>query len=435
MNISLGAASDLHTRGHPPVALGPFLAAFFMQTITSASVKSSTAVSADPRVGWYSANARVRAWCSKAPRTVPSPPVLAGTRSSETCHATEEDSAGAASATSAGAGSGDAGALPPPASGAVAGAGAEGFFFAGMADVTWEDTLRSADQFLHSSGAWTTHKQIAGLRQALDGVRKVTNVFPLAPHPMYPQHPVQCTWVPHYYSAIRDPTALLDAWTAVCIHTARIAGPGVVGEHVVCSGDGLADKAGIYHMGFHFGHDPHVMSGYAQRDFIIGPLNEKNQWHALLIAKAVAALRQAVLARGGLFVHSGDWESIKCMARGLCWGATGFFIKDPNQGVLSAYLWLHQARSAAAALVPTVADVAILPVAAVQIVATQILGGVCGTEGARKLTFNGIACLPCAISAATSTATLRPGMGIPRSAHPVSGCWAPTIAIKTVLQA
>ena len=81
----------------------------------------------------------------------------------------------------------------------------------------------------------------------------------------------------------------------------------------------------------------------SQRDFIFGPLNEKNQWHALLIGKAVANLREAVQARGGLFVHSGDWESIKCMARGLCWGATGFFIKDPNQGVPSADLCLPQA--------------------------------------------------------------------------------------------
>jgi len=144
---------------------------------------------------------------------------------------------------------------------------------------------------------------------------------------------VECTWVPGYYSAARLPEPLLDAWTVVCTKTGRIAGPGIVGEHVVCSGDGLADKAGIYHMGFHFGHDSKVMSGYAHRDFILGPLNEKNQFHAQLISKGVAELRAAVLARGGLFVHSGDWESIKCMARGLCLNPTGFFIKDPNQGV------------------------------------------------------------------------------------------------------
>eukprot|EP01079_Euglenida_sp_SAG-EU17-18_P005212 gene5212-5278_t len=83
-------------------------------------------------------------------------------------------------------------------------------------------------------------------------------------------------------------------------------------------------------MGFHIGSDTKVMSGYAHRDFIIGPLNEKNQFHACFIANAMATLRGVVLARGGLFVQSGDWESLKCMIRGLCYQEGGFRVKDPN---------------------------------------------------------------------------------------------------------
>ena len=147
---------------------------------------------------------------------------------------------------------------------------------------TWDDILESCDQFLHASGAWTTHRAITRLGAALKAVRDVTNEFPLAPNSLYPQFPVRCVWLDGYYSAVRDPAALLDAWVAVCVHTARIATPGLVGKHVVCSGDGLADKAGIYHMGFHVGEDTKVMSGYVHRDFVVGPLNEKNQFHAHL---------------------------------------------------------------------------------------------------------------------------------------------------------
>lgn len=294
--------------------------------------------------------------------------------------------------------------------------------------VTWDTLLHTIDDFVHSSGAWTTHKKMMELGTPLRHARDVLNVHPLAPHPQFLAHRVECHFVPAFKSAIRMPQQLLDAWTFCCVNTGRIAGPGLVGEHVVCSGDGLADKCSIYHLGFHFGSDPNVMSAYAHRDFIVGPLSEKNQFHAMFLGKGVADLRRAVLSRGGLFVHSGDWESMKCMARGLFANPGGFAIKDTNARILPAPLCLPAARTAT--LVPWPADVAVRLIGLRDQPIPQLKDGVCGTKIAKKPTSFGMSFWMHALSGALWTATRRPGMVIRRVPHPVSACWGRTIATR-----
>ena len=173
--------------------------------------------------------------------------------------------------------------------------------------------------------------------------KNVTDRYPLWPHPGYEKFLLWSTAHRVFSSATREPGALLDGWVEACYLAGRIPSPHARDTRVVCRADGISDKPQTYHVGFILADDSHLMSAYSQRDFLVGVLGEKNQFHMLYGAGQIADLRRHVEAQGGLMYMNMDMMALKSFSRGLCHPRTGFALKDFNAGTGSpaVYAGLH----------------------------------------------------------------------------------------------
>eukprot|EP01079_Euglenida_sp_SAG-EU17-18_P005044 gene5044-5152_t len=77
--------------------------------------------------------------------------------------------------------------------------------------------------------------------------------------------------------AERPPGPLIDTWLWTLAHAGRIPSPLAASNQIVVKGDGLADKASLYHLSFVVSDDPRRMSNFAHRLLLVGSLKENNQ--------------------------------------------------------------------------------------------------------------------------------------------------------------
>ena len=192
-------------------------------------------------------------------------------------------------------------------------------------------------KFCHLSISWTGWVEAHPHGGNMHAVNKVLRAAPLAvlAPPTMGQPKVEYTECPRM--AERLPGPLIDTWLWTLAKAGRIPSPVAASNQIVVKGDGLADKAGLYHLSFVVSDDSRRMSNFAHRLLLVGSLKENNQWHCLILARTLARTHHAAQARGLALVHCGDWVCMKSLARGLCHNPGGFALKDPNARMLASF--------------------------------------------------------------------------------------------------
>ena len=249
-------------------------------------------------------------------------------------------------------------------------------------------------KFCHLSISWTGWVEAHAHGDDLHAVNKVLREAPLAVvgPPAMVQPIVKYTACPRM--ADRPPGPLIDTWLWTLARAGRIASPLAPSNQIVVKGDGLADKASLYHLSFVVSDDPRRMSNFAHRLLLVGSLKENNQWHCLILAATLARTNQAAVARGLALVHAGDWVCMKSLARGLCHNPGGFALKGPNARMLAAPPHLPATMCLLTPLFrpcrPCKGRAIGLhrhPCVPPQPSPPQVLAGACGTGRARRQTF------------------------------------------------
>jgi hypothetical protein len=201
-------------------------------------------------------------------------------------------------------------------------------------ECTWEEALAECVDFITGSQAWTPFLKHSANRVTIENVRKAINVRPLEPQPYAHMYPCKIFYVSPIKSAYRNPVDLFYAWLRAAGNAGRIPSLEPARQCIVARGDGLKDKVGLYHLGFILGDDVMHQSAYAQRDIIVGHLDEENQFAAFILAKALAELVAFSRRIGCAFLHTGDYNHLLCMSRGFSEHGRGFARKDANQSML-----------------------------------------------------------------------------------------------------
>ena len=191
-----------------------------------------------------------------------------------------------------------------------------------------------------------THNKDA--RMAME-YRKTTDVYPLFPRPGWQKFFLPAINNRPWYGAYRDPETLMDAWAEACFLAGRLDSPVPQEGRVLVRADGIADKPHTYHCGLVLCDDEKRMSGYSQRDFVLGCYSEKNQFHMLCMASQIRTLGDALRARGSDLWLNADMVALKNLSRGLFYADGGFGYKDFNAGVCPCGIFNEQAGGQGAA--------------------------------------------------------------------------------------
>ena len=198
---------------------------------------------------------------------------------------------------------------------------------------TWEDTAKRFIPFFRGRDSFTMASERDGSRDHARQYKKMCNKWPLFPIAGWDYFEMPVILKNGFNMAYRDPTRLTSLWWTALHCAGKVDDPSPTGHTVIVASDGLKDKSGLYHMGVRFVEDPGTMSRNSQRDFVVGKLSERNQFHMYCVANLLRLVYMYCVTKGIPCLWLSDYESLRAVSAGLIYAPGGACYWDVNQGM------------------------------------------------------------------------------------------------------